>query len=103
MPLTKSQVLFTSTLKLFSVKLQVIKTVILANKESRTYPLHYWFGSLWTTSWTTSCSPSPTPAAGASKTPEIDVQKAGDVVHRLAEEVAVIVHVLHRPLDFLKD
>ena len=77
--------------------------VILAAKESRTYPLHHWFSSLWATSWTTSCSPSPPPAAGASKAPKIDVQKAGDVVHRLAEEVAVLVHVLYSPLHFLID
>lgn len=54
-----------------------------ANQESRTYPLQYGFGSLWATSWTTLCSPYPTPTIGPSKTPKIDVQKGGDVIHRL--------------------
>lgn len=57
----------------------------------RTHLLHYRLGSFWATSWTPFHSSAPT--AGPSKTTKIDVQQGGDVIHRLAQEVAVILHV----------
>lgn len=68
----------------------------------RTYPLQYGFRSLWATSRTTSCSPSPTPTRGASETPKVDVQQGGDVIHRPTKKVSFVLHVLQSLLRVLK-
>lgn len=72
------------------------------SRQLRTYPLQYGFRPFRAIGRTTSSSPSSTPTSGTSKTPEIDVQKGGDVIHRPTEEVSVILNVLHSPLEVLK-
>lgn len=70
--------------------------------QLRTYPRQHGLGdSLWATTRTTSCSPSSATAIGTSKTPKVDVQEGGDVIHRLAKEVPFILYILYGCLDVL--
>lgn len=62
----------------------------------------HWFGPLRTTPGPNWVSPSSTTSSGSIQTPKVDVQHGGDIIHGFAEEVAVIIHVVHGPYEFLQ-
>lgn len=81
-------------------------TTIIPQQEPRAAPrvpnlgLH-WFGPLRTTPGTNGVSPSSTTTPGSIQTPKVDIQHGGDIIHRLAEEVAIVLHVVQGAGQFL--
>lgn len=62
----------------------------------------HWSGPFRTTTGNNRAPPASTTASRSIQTPKVDVQRGGDIIHRFTEEVAVIIHVIHGPCQFLR-
>lgn len=61
----------------------------------------HWSGPFRTTTGNNWGPPTSTTSSGSIQIPKVDVQHGGDIIHGFTEEVAIIIHVIHGPCQFL--